>query len=92
MLCESVPFIKNIWMKKKPHHSRSRWIAKILRDKFIDGNTAEVIVRVMIDKSLNNGRNLSRYEYYIIRILSRRPELSKLGYEERFKDLKIGRT
>ena len=41
--CDSVPFVKNIWVKKKSRHSRRRWMEKVLRDRSIDWYSTEVI-------------------------------------------------
>ena len=96
--CDLVPFVKNIWMKKKSSHYRRRWIEKVLRNKSIDWDSTKIIcrdfkkiVQVMMKLNLIKGRNLSRYDYFIIRIISRNGLTGKCPLSL-FRDLKVGKT
>ena len=71
-------FIPEIWMKNKSVHSRKRWFVNKVRE-FVDSKYIGMIshdfmsvVNVMIKHHLIKGKNVSRYEYYIIRLASRR--------------------
>ena len=73
-------WIKNIWMKykKKSVHNRSKWMYKRLRE-CIDSQYINIInddfmkvVDIMRKDKLISSRNIARYNYYIIRLCSRR--------------------
>ena len=72
--------IENIWMKykKKTVHNRSKWTYKRLWE-FIDNKYINIIIDdfekvldVMRREKLISSRNVARYNYYIIRLCSRR--------------------
>ena len=64
--------------KKKSVHNRSKWMYKILKE-CIDSQYTNIInddfvkvLDVIRKEKLISGRNLSRYNYYIVRLCSRR--------------------
>ena len=67
-------WIDNIWLKykKKSVHSRNRWtykkLCRCVEDQCIDHICDDFIK----EEKLISGRNVSRYNYYIIRLCSRR--------------------
>ena len=97
-LCDAVPFVENIWLKQRSRHSRMRWLEKMLRDKGVTWNAIQVIcgdfrkiLQVFMNKGLIKGRNLSRYDYFVIRIVSRN-KLSNVCADGSLRDLKKGRV
>ena len=71
-------WVENIWMKyKKSVHNRSKWMYKKLKE-CIDSQYINIIddfmkaLDIIRKEKLISGRNLSRYNYYIIRLCSRR--------------------
>ena len=71
-------YIPNIWMHKKSKHSRTKWFRRNV-EGFVGYRHADIltgdfekVLRVMIEHGLVNGKNVSRYGYYFIRLASRR--------------------
>ena len=72
-------WIENIWMKyKKTVHNRSKWIYKRLRE-CVDSRYNNIItddfmkvLDVMRKEKLISEGNVARYNYYILRLYSRR--------------------
>ena len=98
-------WIENIWLKyKKSVHNRSKWMYKKLL-KCIDSQYINIILDdfmkvldIMRKEKLITGRNLSKYNYYIIRLCSRRgmplnctlKDLIKSKTKKRFDDRLFG--
>lgn len=95
-LCVAVPFIKNIWLRNKSQHSRTSWMQKRLQNKDVPWNIIPVICndfndinRIMMTEMMLKSRNLSKYDYYIIRIISKNQLGDKVDIKI-FRDLKEG--
>lgn len=73
-------YVERVWLHRKSKHSRARWMEKRVKSKVPmvphgDLNLIvcdfKLIVDTIISESLSKGANLTRYDYYIIRIVSR---------------------
>ena len=89
------------WMKKKSIHSCSRWMSKLLQDRsIVNINDIPIIVSgfptivVALQEAGFAKKNVSRYDYHILRVCSRRGiksrELKEPGDE--LRDLTEGKT
>ena len=85
-------------------HLRSKWIQKRLNGAVKPEHVSRIstdfmqVVRVMINKKLIKGRNISRYNYCVIRLCSRRglellkdiPDMKKSKTRQRFDNNLFG--
>ena len=64
------------WMKKKSVHKRNKWMEKRLRERGVHWSKVDIIVHafnlIVTELRKHIVHNVSRYDYYVIRIYSRR--------------------
>lgn len=72
-------FIPNVWMYKKTHHSYSKWLGKLLTGKrLVSEDSIPIVIEdfILIVSALKRNKliakNVSKYNFYILRICSRR--------------------
>ena len=71
-------WVDNIWLYKKSVHRRDKWFHNNVRDIMTSDEANNItsdfidVVNVMTRNGLIKGRNVSRYNYYIARLSSKR--------------------
>ena len=70
-------FIPQIWRKQRSEHKRNKWFAKVLR-RYVNQRDVSILfndfMKVVVELKKNKliKKNISRYDYYIIRLATRR--------------------